>query len=857
MRNGRVRRQGSVSMLRVWGATVGAVALAGVAVGQISPCPPASLEAATLPMDCGESVVTCFSGFLGDIPSRGFDLDAPVLALVDTRTPPPTTTAGRHWCADMFHNIAAPAAHRWTAQNLGQVFGVTIDDANPPNIYVAASSVYGSDNPAYLPAGLTLPFLSTPFGPGGAGAVYRIHGVTGNINVFVSLPNAGPGLGNLSYDAGSRTFFISNLDDGRIYCVKDPALTGTGTVVATFNHATGVIAAGVPGGAADGVFAPLGERPWAVKAHNGRLYYSIWVEDAARRNAARANEIWSISIADPSLCFQGTARLEVQMPPYPGPFYFTSASWSPGTVSSNPVSDITFSATGRMMAAERVMRGDVGMSNHIGDTSRIGQYAHSARNLEFELIGSSWQPTVSASRQFNIGVTPGVPGSNAAGGVDYLCDELLVSTGDYILRTDSPAPNIAYGLQITPAAGNAPNTAASIRGSGRFIDLNNEYTTADKTLVGDVACFRDCCECAEVDWCFIKREIIEGQPTNCYEVELGFVNRSGRTVHYILFPGGQVTPSGQAINPPIPPGGSTGINPVRFKICGVTPGTIHRLEVILADIEGDECCRFIKDLEILSEDDCFQFDSPPIQAGDFGASSFNWYLPITPMQFDMGHVFIVYEPAPGTSYTVTITPDYYFFGFPVPQYSTATTIFPYVSSNAPPGTTLCFRIFIHHPDFDPCCSEVVCATIPIFPFAITQPPIDTTSCPGGTATFSIGVSSAGPVEFLWRKDGVPLLDGGCYSGCRTQVLTVAPVVGTAEGEYDCVVSGPEGSLISDPATLTVCLADLDCDGVVDFSDYLAFLNLYDSGDPLADINGDGVVDFADYLEFLNEFTAGC
>ncbi|MCC6678620.1 MAG: hypothetical protein IT436_15915 [Phycisphaerales bacterium] len=54
-----------------------------------------------------------------------------------------------------------------------------------------------------------------------------------------------------------------------------------------------------------------------------------------------------------------------------------------------------------------------------------------------------------------------------------------------------------------------------------------------------------------------------------------------------------------------------------------------------------------------------------------------------------------------------------------------------------------------------------------------------------------------------------------------------------------------------------CVADFTGDGIVDFSDYLEFLNLYNDGDPLADLNGDGFVDFADYLAFLNRYDAGC
>ncbi|MCC6676771.1 MAG: hypothetical protein IT436_06470 [Phycisphaerales bacterium] len=55
----------------------------------------------------------------------------------------------------------------------------------------------------------------------------------------------------------------------------------------------------------------------------------------------------------------------------------------------------------------------------------------------------------------------------------------------------------------------------------------------------------------------------------------------------------------------------------------------------------------------------------------------------------------------------------------------------------------------------------------------------------------------------------------------------------------------------------ICAADMNADGLIDFSDYLIFLNLYDAADLRADLNGDSLVDFSDYLEFLNRYDAGC
>lgn len=52
-------------------------------------------------------------------------------------------------------------------------------------------------------------------------------------------------------------------------------------------------------------------------------------------------------------------------------------------------------------------------------------------------------------------------------------------------------------------------------------------------------------------------------------------------------------------------------------------------------------------------------------------------------------------------------------------------------------------------------------------------------------------------------------------------------------------------------------ADLNQDGLVDFADYLQFLDRYDAGDLVVDFNHDGLIDFGDYLEFINQFDTAC
>ncbi len=52
-------------------------------------------------------------------------------------------------------------------------------------------------------------------------------------------------------------------------------------------------------------------------------------------------------------------------------------------------------------------------------------------------------------------------------------------------------------------------------------------------------------------------------------------------------------------------------------------------------------------------------------------------------------------------------------------------------------------------------------------------------------------------------------------------------------------------------------SDYNRDGIVDFFDYLDFVNDFASNQPGADFNRDGVIDFFDYLDFVQAFSTNC
>jgi hypothetical protein len=75
--------------------------------------------------------------------------------------------------------------------------------------------------------------------------------------------------------------------------------------------------------------------------------------------------------------------------------------------------------------------------------------------------------------------------------------------------------------------------------------------------------------------------------------------------------------------------------------------------------------------------------------------------------------------------------------------------------------------------------------------------------------------------------------------------------------YDCIVSSLCGTLTSSSVDVAVCAANFNCDGAVDFFDYLDFVDAFAAFEAASDFNADGVVDFFDYLDFVDAFSAGC
>lgn len=387
---------------------------------------PVLAATAPFPLLPGEVVVTC---------SAGGAPNGVVLAVFDVRNPAANAPGvNQNWLAPVYH------ATNWTRDVFAgnEVFGVTLDDADPPNIYATSSSSYGTD------------IL-------GSGKVFRIDGVTGAVAVFVELPNcpsfpscigtSSAGLGNIAFDAAHDQFFVTNFFDGKIY-----RLSAAGAVLETFDPFQPFDSAqnSIQG------FVPLGERVWGVGVHDGRVYFGRWSSDYRK---GPANSVWSVAL-DAAGAFSGRESLEVTPPIL-------------GTGLSMPVADIDFSVEGRMLLAERTM---------ITDTL---PGARQSRVLESVGGHGAWTPS---PQTFAVG---SAPRTNAAGGADYVCEEErttgVVAMGDALHFGPG---DFIYGLQIFPPTGGTIENSY-------LVDLDEETTQPDKFLLGSLDVY-DVCGADEV-----------------------------------------------------------------------------------------------------------------------------------------------------------------------------------------------------------------------------------------------------------------------------------------------------------------------------------------------------------------------
>ncbi len=166
---------------------------------------------------------------------------------------------------------------------------------------------------------------------------------------------------------------------------------------------------------------------------------------------------------------------------------------------------------------------------------------------------------------------------------------------------------------------------------------------------------------------------------------------------------------------------------------------------------------------------------------------------------------------------------------------------------------------------------------------IDQQPASVTTCPAGPVEVSVVASGGGALGYRWEvrdlsapsgwravTDG-PVLVGDASvavaSGAASPTLVLTSLSPAWRGSASvngravrCIISGECGgtaSVTTTSALVSLCGADINCDGGVDGADIDAFFGLWETGDETADINADGGIDGDDVGAFFLTWEAGC
>lgn len=444
----------------------------------------------------GDAFVTRFSGTTtipgpGGAPLTVIDPGGASGSIIDLRNPnqPPQ---GQHW-------ISEPQRLFVTAADVGQVFGVTLDDDPQPNVYLAATAAFGLHR---LPGG---EWQTGMWGAdGGPGTIYRIGPATGyrpQPFAHVTLggrENSGAALGNIAYDRWNRQLYVTDLETGLIHRLRaddgadlgffDHGMRGRANFFdvtegkqaslppVSFDPASTARTEDCPTGNFDNSpacwnLASNGRRVWGVgvwrneQTDEVRLYYASWSSPAfdpegwlALDDTDKRNAVWSIGIAADGSFNPGSVRREFLLPDF-----FVNTADIARAGFSQPVSDIAFPASSGMplmLVAERGGLRNLGLGEHNPFAT-----PHESRVIRYELHQDGiWRPIGRYEVGFYDRLNEGQPRmrANSAGGVSFgpdysnrwtvnanRPDSYVWISGDGLCSPDGPCNLAATGEQET------------------------------------------------------------------------------------------------------------------------------------------------------------------------------------------------------------------------------------------------------------------------------------------------------------------------------------------------------------------------------------------------------------------------
>ncbi len=408
----------------------------------------------------------------------------PVIRVVRTAN---TTSAplGSNWNAppkplNGFYN-------NWTANNLGPVFGITIDQNANPNVYVSSTQIYINTN------------LNKR-------KVWRLNGSTGAHSLVYDFNNpSGTGinespksLGNVKYFRINTTenIYVSDWQSGEI-----KRLTGNSTTALLWSNQAGFNPKfGKQND--DQTEMPYGIAVRQISASQIKLYYSkiSTNSNSTSLGGYGNNEIYSVDI-NPS---NGDFVIGTETIASTPNINLTPRSWGgySGGTSYNcsvlpVISDIAFTNDSKKMLVGQQPWGGFGILA-----------AHNSKVIEFENLPFLSNLWINTTNLFPSGQNVALSGTcaivqnyNAVGGVSYSdnklrqnsvieCDKSIYFSSDYL---SVGTGNFVYGVQgMTSTGGTISNSI--------WIDADDNLNWYDKTCLGDVEIYKkpqvcNPCEC--------------------------------------------------------------------------------------------------------------------------------------------------------------------------------------------------------------------------------------------------------------------------------------------------------------------------------------------------------------------------
>ena len=379
----------------------------------------------------------------------------------------------------------------WTANYLGPVFGITIDQNTKPNVYVSSTQIYTNTN------------LNKR-------KVWRLDGTTGAHSLVYDFNNpSGTGINESEKSLGNVKYFKINTTEN-IY-VSD---WQTGEIRRlTGNSASSILWSNQQGFNQkfgkqndDPTEMPYGIAVRKISASKIKLYYSKISTNSNSDSIGGYgnNEIYSIDINPSNGDFIVATETIASIPN----INLTPTSWGGyGTPAPSylctilpVISDIAFTNDSKKMLIGQQSWGGFGILT-----------AHNSKVFEFEnlpFMSGIWAnssnlfpPGQNISQTFSCGINGN---NNAVGGVSYsdnklrqnavnACDKSVYFSSDFIYIDTNYPSTYVYGVQgMNSTGGNISNSI--------WIDADDSLAYYDKTCLGDVEIYKNpqiCnpCEC--------------------------------------------------------------------------------------------------------------------------------------------------------------------------------------------------------------------------------------------------------------------------------------------------------------------------------------------------------------------------